>query len=52
MGPDVVVNALTGLGYVFTASHLRVRQTLDLYRSASEKAGRPYPLFAAELPPS
>ena len=29
-----------------------IRQTLDLYRSASEKAGRPCPLFAAEPPPS
>ena len=31
---------------------LVVRQTLDLYRSASERAGRPYLLFAAEPPPS
>ena len=31
---------------------LVVRQTLDLYRRASERAGRSYPLFAAEPPPS
>ena len=29
-----------------------VRQTLDLYRSASERAGRPCPMLAAGLPPS
>ncbi len=29
-----------------------VRQTLDLYRSASERASLSYPLFAAEPPPS
>ncbi|MCH8111276.1 MAG: glycosyltransferase family 4 protein [Proteobacteria bacterium] len=29
-----------------------IRQTLDLYRSASERAGRPCPLFTAEPPPS
>ncbi len=29
-----------------------VRQTLDLYRSASERAGRPCPLVTAGLPPS
>ena len=29
-----------------------IRQTLDLYRSTSERAGRPCPRFAAEPPPS
>ncbi len=28
------------------------RQTLDIYRSASERAGQPCPLIAAGLPPS